>query len=135
MAGEAAELVLQCCSRQRSGPEKDVCAQRCVCLAGAHPAVTGCPTNCSVIAPAAWRLGHLLRLITTAVKGPAAKTLTKQHFSWHNSAIRLCKKEVHNILRIILVIQHRIILWIHFTLPHWIYYKTTKTLKEIVHNI
>jgi len=55
MAGEA-ELVLQCCSRQRSGPEKDVRAQRCVCLAGAHPAVTGCPTNCSVIALALWRV-------------------------------------------------------------------------------
>ncbi len=33
-AGEAAELVLQSCSRQRCGPEKDVQALRCVCLAG-----------------------------------------------------------------------------------------------------
>jgi len=45
-------------------------------------------------------LGHLLRLITTTVKGPAAKTLTKQHFSWHNSVICLCKKKAHNIRHI-----------------------------------
>lgn len=67
---------------------RERCTSSEVCLpCWAHPAVTGWPTNCSVIAPAAWRLGHLLRMITTAVKGPAAKTLTKQHFSWHNSVI------------------------------------------------